>query len=165
MPRKKGSKNALKKSQFKFSIKKIVKERKKYAELCIQRPAVTTTKINAEREKALDDMMKLEFKKIFENDGNENSLVSPKYDFVIDSSKYNIPFDKNSYPDTNTACLQRLLIVSIEQSELQINIHYNHLMNANWSPELNVSMITINITLVCYSMSLFLFFNVSPGCS
>lgn len=39
-------------------------------------------------------------------------------------------------------CLNRLLLISIEENELAANIQFNYLMKANWSPTLNVSINT-----------------------
>lgn len=141
MPRKKGLKKVPKKPPFKFNIKEILEERKRFAELSEERAQTI------EQMKAYDNMLKLQVENIFGEDDNKSSLVSPKLDF-FDNSKYNIPFSENVYTNIAESCSQRLLIMSIEQNELQTNIHYNHLINAKWSPELNVCLIIINFTSV-----------------
>lgn len=133
------SKKAPEKSnKLKINIKKIWQEKKLFAESC--KKMALTGEDNA--------LMKVKLPNIFDEE-EENPSVQPKLDFMNNKTKFNIPFNEDSYPDTTTACSQRLLILSMEQNELQCNIHYNHLMNAKWWPEFNVCMITINITFIC----------------
>lgn len=140
MPRKKGLKKVSKEPPFKFNIKEILEERKRFAELSKERAQTV------EQMKAYDNILKLQVKNIFDKDDNKSPLVSTKLDFVFDKTKYNIPFSENLYTDTAESCSQRFLIMSLEQNELQTNIHYNHLMNSKWSPELNVRLVTFIIT-------------------
>lgn len=167
MPRKKGLKKVPKKPPFKFNVKEILEERKRFAEL--SKESAETV----EQMKAYNDMLKLQMKNIFDEDDNKSPLVLPKLDFVFDNTKYNIPFSESSYTDNAESCSQRLLIMSIEQNELQTNIHYNHLMNAKWSPELNVCLVIIVITYVIsilYNISIIIkiihiIFTMFSGCS
>lgn len=149
MPKKKDSKAFPKKKRFKFNIKEILKERQKDIKLSEERAETE------EQMKTIDDLFQKEVKSIFNDDGNEIPVVSSELDLVVDSSKYNIPFSKTSYRTITKSCSRRLIIMSIEQNELQTNIHYNHLMSAKWSPRLYVRVITIVFTNVYYTVSLF----------
>lgn len=77
--------------------------------------------------------------------------VSPKLNPIIDHSNYNIPFGENSFSNVSESCLQMLHLMSIEQYELQANIHYNNLLTARWSPELKVRL-THNLFIIQYTI-------------
>ncbi|XP_026818923.1 uncharacterized protein LOC113557546, partial [Rhopalosiphum maidis] len=113
--------------KFKFDIKKILKERRTEAKLLKQ---------SAELDKemtVIDALYQESVKQIFGfEDSDEVPLELMNSDHV-DHSNYNIPFKENA--DTDSLCLQRLQIMSIEGNELKANIHFNRLMKANWSPE------------------------------
>lgn len=123
-----------KKSVFKFDIQKILKERQLEGRLL---------KISAkldEEMKIIDALYQEKVNQTFDIEDNEqNSLVSSKSDTVIiDRSNYNIFFKDFSDSDLTESCIERLQIMSIEENELEANIHFNHLMKANWSPVFDV---------------------------
>lgn len=91
-----------------------------------------------EEMKVIDDLYQEKVNQTIDfEDSDKLPLVLMNEDNVmIDHSNYNIPLKENS--DTDSLCLQRLQIMSIEQNELKANIHFNHLMKAKWSPDFDV---------------------------
>lgn len=109
------------KSDFKFDIKKIVKERQAEEEFW----------------KKSDELDK----KIKAIDILYQEPVNQTYDkfkkiHVFDCSKYNITFEEDS--DIRKSCLKRLSIMLNELNELRAITHFNFLMKASWSPVLDV---------------------------
>ncbi|XP_060854125.1 uncharacterized protein LOC132931987 [Rhopalosiphum padi] len=116
-------------SVFKFDIQKILKERRSEGKLLKQSAELD------EEMKVIDDLYQEKVNQTIDfEDSDKLPLVLMNEDNVmIDHSNYNIPLKENS--DTDSLCLQRLQIMSIEQNELKANIHFNHLMKAKWSPD------------------------------
>lgn len=138
MPKNKCLKRVSKKRKkaFKFDWKKILKERREDAarksELCEE------SEESDEEMKTLDKL----FHEAARSVGLESDDENPKKSdhFVFDPSTYNIPFDESSFSDITKSCSRRFFLISIEQFEFQAYIHYNNLINAGWSPELNVRL-------------------------
>lgn len=123
---------------FNFDMKKILKERQAESEYW---------KRSEELDKEIKAVNILYDKEI--NQIKEQSSVSPKFGFIIfNGSKYNILF-KNINDANITSLSQKFIKMSVEKNELVANIHYNNLVNANWSPALNASL----------SIYFFFFFN------
>lgn len=123
-----------KRSVFKFDIEKIIKERQLEGKLLKQ-----AVKLDEEMT-IVDKLFQKNVKQIIDfKDNDKSPIASINSDHtIIDSSNsgsnYNIPFNENSDSDLTKLCLQRLQILSIEENELEANIHFNHLMKANWTP-------------------------------
>lgn len=114
---------------FNFDMKKILKERQAESEYW---------KRSEELDKEIKAVNILYDKEI--NQIKEQSSVSPKFGFIIfNGSKYNILF-KNINDANITSLSQKFIKMSVEKNELVANIHYNNLVNANWSPALNASL-------------------------
>ncbi|XP_025195249.1 uncharacterized protein LOC112594595 isoform X2 [Melanaphis sacchari] len=118
-------------SAFKFDIKKILKERRSEGKLLKQ-----SAKLDEEM-KIIDDLYQEKVNQTIDFEDNDKlPLVLKNLDrVIIDHSNYNIPFKDNLDVDSTKLCIQRLRIMSIEENEVEANIHFNHLMKANWSPE------------------------------
>ncbi|XP_015373738.1 PREDICTED: uncharacterized protein LOC107168745 [Diuraphis noxia] len=129
---KKTASKKLKKPPFKFNIHEIVKKRRLEGKLLEQ-----TAKLRTNLEEEIEVIDELYQEKLHPTtDFEENDklpLVSTHFD-PVSFSNYNIPFKNNSDSDLTKLCIQRLHIMSIERNELEANIHFNHLMRANWSP-------------------------------
>ncbi|XP_026805075.1 uncharacterized protein LOC113548408 [Rhopalosiphum maidis] len=115
-------------SVFKFDIQKILKERRSEGKLLKQSAELD------EEMKVIDDLYQEKVNQTidFEDSDKLPPVLMNEDHVMIDHSNYNIPLKENS--DTDSLCLQRLKIMSIEQNELKANIHFNHLMKAKWSP-------------------------------
>uniref|UniRef100_A0A2S2NAR2 Uncharacterized protein n=1 Tax=Schizaphis graminum TaxID=13262 RepID=A0A2S2NAR2_SCHGA len=120
-----------KRSVFKFDIEKILKERRSEGKLLKQSAELD------EEMKVIDDLYQEKVNQTidFEDSDKLPPVLMNEDHVVIDHSNYNIPLKENS--DTDSLCIQRLQIMSIEQNELEANIHFNHLMKAKWSPDFN----------------------------
>lgn len=117
------------KQVFNFDMKKILKERQAESEYW---------KRSEELDKEIKAVNILYDKEV--NQIKEQSSVSPKFGFIIfNCSKYNILF-KNINDANITSLSQKFIKMSVEKNELVANIHYNNLVNANWSPALSVSL-------------------------
>lgn len=128
-PLKKMSTNKQSKQAFSFDMKKILKERQAESEYW-KRSEELDKEI-----KAVDILYDKEVNQI-----KEQSSVSPKFGYIIfNCSKYNVLF-KNINDANITSLSQELIKMSVEKNELVANIHYNNLVNENWSPTLNVSL-------------------------
>ncbi|XP_022178168.1 uncharacterized protein LOC111039145 [Myzus persicae] len=113
---------------FKFDMNEIVKRRQLEGKLLEQ------TAKQEEEMKVIDKLYQEQLNQTIDFESNEKlPLVSTHFD-PDDFSNYNIPFKENSDSDFKKLCVQRLHIMSIEGNELQANIHFNHLLRANWSP-------------------------------
>jgi len=86
----------------------------------------------------------------FNLEKNDEIPDEPKHFCPVGISNYNIPFADTSDSDLTKLCLQRLQIMLIERNELGANIHFNHLMNANWSPVFGVCLKIINSINIIY---------------
>lgn len=115
---------------FNFDMKSILKERqaenlywKKNAEI-------------DEELKIIDELFQKEIQHTIDIDC---SPVLPTLGYVIfDYSKYNnIKVNTNS--DTNS-CSERFLSMSIEENELSALIHFHHLIEVDWLPEMDVCL-------------------------
>lgn len=127
---KKNKKNKLKKYKtvYKFNMKQILKEReadkKKKAEFdgelktTIELPLVEINKTN------------------IEEDIEQNWPISKN---VHNGINCNMPFNDDS--DIDKSCFQRLHIISLEERELLARIHFNNLINTNWTPMFEVCFI------------------------
>lgn len=119
------------KQAFNFDVKKILKERQAESEYW---------KKSAELDKEIKAVDVLYDKEVNQIKEQSYSLVSPKFGYIIfNRSKYNV-FFKNINDANITSLSQKLIKMSVEKNELVANIHYNNLVNANWSPALNVSL-------------------------
>jgi len=117
---------------FKFDIHEIVKRRKLEGKLLEQ------TAKHEEEMKVIDKLYQEQLSQTIDFEANDKlPLVSTHFD-PVGFSNYNIPFKENSDSDFKKLCVQRLHIMSIEGNELQANIHFNHLLRANWSPGFDV---------------------------
>jgi len=120
-----------KRPKFKFDIHEILRTReleKKFLEQILGQTQEQTQEQTKEDE--IHQILDIE----------DNDKLPPKsihFD-PVDLSNYNIPFEDNSDSDLTKLCIQRLQIILIEGNELGANIHFNHLMKANWSPEFDV---------------------------
>ncbi|CAH1724467.1 unnamed protein product [Aphis gossypii] len=121
------------KPAFKFDIKKILKERRAEGRLLKQSAELD------EEMKVIDDLYQEKVNETIDfEDINKLPLELTNLDHVvIDRSNFNIPFKDNSIADSKKLCIQRFEIMSIEKNGLEANIHFNHLMKENWSPEFN----------------------------
>jgi len=122
----------------KFDIKKKLKER------CAERKLLKQSAESDEEMIVNNDLYQLyqenENQTINFEDNNKLPLKLINLNHIVsDRSNYNIPFNDNSNADSTESCTQRFKIMSIEENEFVANIHFNHLMKANWSPEFNVS--------------------------
>lgn len=122
------------KSAFKFDIKKILKERRAEGKLLKK-----SAKLDEEM-KVIDDLFQEKVNETIDfEENNKLPLELTNLDHVvIDRSNFNIPFKDDSNGDSKKLCIQRFKIMSIEKNGLEANIHFNHLMKADWSPEFNV---------------------------
>lgn len=131
--RKNKKKNKLKKYKvvYKFDIKQILKERE------------ADKKKTAEFDGELRITNELPLVKIanIEEDIEQNLPTSKN---VHNGVNYNMPF--NDDPDIGKSCLQRLHILSLEENEFKAHIHFNTLINTNWTPMFEVHFIYIYYT-------------------
>lgn len=122
----------LKRPVFKFDINEILKNRQLEGMLLEQ-----TAKLEEEM-KVVDKLYQEQLNETSDPEDNDKlPLVSIHFN-PVDCCNYNIPFKENSNSDLTTLCIQRLQIMLIEGNELTANIHFNHLMSANWSPVFDV---------------------------
>ncbi|CAI6345314.1 unnamed protein product [Macrosiphum euphorbiae] len=125
---KKNTPKKLKRPVFKFDIHEILKNRQLEGKLMEQ-----TAKLEEEM-KVVDKLYQEQLNETIDFEGNDIlPLVSIHFN-PVDCCNYNIPFKDNSDSDLTKLCIQRLQIMLIEGNELEANIHFNHLMGANWSP-------------------------------
>lgn len=128
-------KNKLKKYKvvYKFDIKQILKEReadkKKKAEF-------------GDELKTTNELPQVEINKANIEEDIEQNLPTSKN--VHNGINYNMPF--NDDPDIGKSCLQRLHIISLEENEFLAHIHFNILINANWTPMFEVRFVFIYCT-------------------
>jgi len=129
---KKNASKKLKKPVFKFDIHEILKNRQLEEKLMEQ-----TAKFEEEM-KVVDKLYQEQLNDFIDLEDNEKiPLVSVHFNRV-DCCNYNIPFKDDSDSDLTKLCIQRLQIMLIEGNELEANIHFNHLLRANWSPVFDV---------------------------
>lgn len=129
---KKNTPKKLKRPVFKFDIHEILKNRQLEGKLMEQ-----TAKLEEEM-KVVDKLYQEQLNETIDFEGNDIlPLVSIHFN-PVDCCNYNIPFKDNSDSDLTKLCIQRLQIMLIEGNELEANIHFNHLMGANWSPIFDV---------------------------
>lgn len=118
---------------FKFDVKQILKERKAYNKYWER---------SAELDKQLevvDNLFQKEVNRVITYTTiNKVPDVSESGFIVFDSSKYNIIFKNNSNLDVTKSYLERLYLMSIEENELEANIHFYNLMKSNWLPVFDV---------------------------
>lgn len=124
-------KNKLKKHKvvYKFDIKQILKERKADKK--------KKTEIYGEL-KTISELPQVEINEANIKDIEQNLPTSEN---THNGINYNIPF--NDDPDVGKSCLQRLHIMSLEENEFLAHIHFNILMNANWTPVFEVRFVYI----------------------
>jgi len=129
---KKNASKQLKRPIYKFDIQEILKNRRLEGKLLEQ-----TAKFEEEM-KVVDKLYQEQLNETIDFEGNEKlPLVSIHFN-PVGCCNYNIPFNDNSDSDLTKLCIQRLQIMLIERNELEANIHFNHLMRANWSPLFDV---------------------------
>jgi len=134
---KKTATKKLKKPAFKFNINEIIKKRRLEGKL-LEQTSKLGTKLDEEM-KVVDELYPEQLSPTTDlnEDNDKLPLVSTHFD-PDDFSNYNIPFKDDSDSDLSKLCIQRLYLMSIERNEIEANIHFNHLMKANWSPVFDV---------------------------
>ncbi|XP_060878120.1 uncharacterized protein LOC132950616 [Metopolophium dirhodum] len=125
---KKNASKQPKKPVFKFDIHEILKNRQLEGKLMEQ-----TAKFEEEM-KVVDKLYQEQLNDIIDFEGNDKLPPVSIHFNPVDCCNYNIPFKEDSDSDSTKLCIQRLQIMLIEGNELEANIHFNHLLRANWSP-------------------------------
>lgn len=135
VPNKRGAPMKKQFTPYKFDIQRILKERKADDEL---------NKKSAELDeqlKVVDDLYQNSVKQLFVCDENKNSPEPPKKQgyIIFDHSKYNTTFEYNSDSFKKLSNSQKLFIkMSTNKNECTVNVYFKHLVEANWSPALDV---------------------------
>lgn len=141
-----------KKSNFKFDLHQILKERK--AEENDEKLWKRSEEEEEEMRK-LDELFKKKVKSIFGS--NDDKVTPPKFGLkIFDHSKYNLRYNDiidSLKSDTSKLNSIKLLEMSVEVNEFEAHIHYSQLIKAEWSPTFDVRItflpFTYNINKLC----------------
>lgn len=115
---------------YEFNFQQILKERQEECEFWRKNDELN------EEMKVVDELYYKAVNEVYVPDIN---LPSPNLGYhIFDYSKYNLLFNNNLESGIKNVYSQQLLIMSIEKDQLEANIHFLQLMQANWTPVLNV---------------------------
>lgn len=144
---KKRSKNTVPKPVYKFDVQAILNERQAENERLKKSAAKQKQSSTESKEKkTIDDLFEASvssIEKCFKSFEEEDYPMCSKTKLVyaiFDNTKYNMHFKNNSDFSTTESGLQQLILMSIEKNEIQANINFNNLLNANWSPVIGVRL-------------------------